>query len=150
MSCSHWSSMNDENRSMQSRHHHCCKGHWSGMNIAAMIIGFIVFPPLGFIVLFWTLTGHPIQELPGWVRDKWNEYAGGDKKVKRADSDNVVFREYQQTQYDRINELKEEIRKRAERFTAFRSDARRRKDQEEFDAFMSSAPVNGDDKPAEK
>ncbi|MGV6858918.1 MAG: DUF2852 domain-containing protein [bacterium] len=142
MSCTHWSNSNNDAHTSSSRHNHCCKGHWSGMNIAAMVVGFIIFPPLGLVVLLWTLAGRPINELPGAVRDKWNQYAGGKKEMKPDSSDNVVFKEYQQTQYDRINELKEEIRSRAKRFAAFRSDAARRKDQEEFDAFMSSAPSN--------
>ncbi len=145
MSCSHWSTRHDDPRSMQSRSPACCKGHWSGLNIAAMVIGFIIFPPLGLIVLFWTLAGHPIQALPGAIQRKWNDYIGGKKQMPTSNNNNVVFQEYQQTQYDRINELKEEIRSRAERFATFRSDAKRRKDQEEFDAFMSSAPVNDKD-----
>lgn len=147
MSCCHWSNTDDDSRSTQSHHSQRCKGgHWSGMNIAAMVIGFIIFPPLGLVVLVWTLAGHPIQSLPAAIRNKWNEFSSGEKKVKHADSGNVVFKEYQQTQYDRINELKEEIRTRAERFRAFRSDTKRREDQKEFDSFMASAPVNDDDK----
>ena len=115
------------------------------MNIAALVAGFVIFPPLGFIVLLWTLSGRPITELPGAIRDKWNQYKGGKREMKPEASDNAVFKEYQQTQYDRINEIKEEIRTRAQRFAAFRSDAQRRKDQEEFDTFMSSAPVNDKD-----
>lgn len=145
MSCSHWSTTDNTPRSHSTRASCCCKGHWSGMNIAAMVAGFVIFPPLGFIVLLWTLAGRPISELPGAIREKWRQYAGGKQDMKPEASDNVIFKEYQQTQYDRINEIKQEIRTRAERFAAFRADARRRKDQEEFDAFMSSAPVNDKD-----
>lgn len=117
-----------------------CGGHWSGMNIAAMVLGFIIFPPLGFVVLVWTLLGHPIQDLPGWVRDKWVQYVGNPTAGTSKDSDNVVFNEYQQTQHDRIREIKDEIRRRAEAFRRFRFDAKRRKDQQEFDEFMASKP----------
>lgn len=117
-------------------------GHWSGANIAAMVLGFIIFPPLGLIVLLWTILGHPIQELPGWVRDKWNQIFRKSNAGAYEDSENIVFNEYQQTQYDRIREIKEEIKKRAEAFRSFRFDAKRRKDQEEFDEFMASKPTN--------
>jgi hypothetical protein len=90
----------------------------------------------------WTILGHPIQELPGWVRDKWNQIFRKSKAGAYEDSDNIVFNEYQQTQYDRIREIKEEIKKRAEAFRSFRFDAKRRKDQEEFDEFMASKPTN--------
>lgn len=120
----------------------CGRGHWSGANIAAMVLGFIIFPPLGFAVLLWTILGRPIQELPDWVRDKWNQIFRKSSAGTYEDSDNIVFNEYQQTQYDRIREIKEEIKKRAEAFRSFRFDAKRRKDQEEFDEFMASKPTN--------
>jgi hypothetical protein len=125
----------------------CGFGHWSGANIAAMVLGFIIFPPLGFVVLLWTILGHPVQELPGWVRDKWNQIFRKSSAGTYKDSENIVFNEYQQTQYDRIREIKEEIKKRAEAFRSFRFDAQRRKDQKEFDEFMSSKPTNNRDEP---
>lgn len=121
----------------------CGGGHWSGMNIAAMVLGFIIFPPLGFAVLVWALLGRPVQELPGWVRDKWHQYFGAGRAISSGDSDNVIFNEYQQTQYDRIQEIKDEIRRRADAFRSFRFDAKRRKDQQEFDDFMSTSPDSG-------
>lgn len=118
----------------------CGSGHWSGANIVAMVLGFIIFPPLGFAVLLWTILGHPIQELPGWLRDKWVQFFHKSSTKAHNDSENIVFDEYQQTQHDRIREIREEIKRRAEAFRSFRFDAKRRKDQEEFDEFMSSKP----------
>ena len=123
----------------------CGSGHWSGANIAAMVLGFIIFAPLGFVVLVWTILGHPIQELPNWLRDKWAQIFRTHTTRTYNDSENIVFNEYQQTQYDRIREIKEEIRNRAGAFRAFRFDAKRRKDQQEFDDFMASKPDKGRD-----
>ena len=120
-------------------------GHWSGANIVAMVLGFIIFAPLGFAVLLWTLLGHPIQELPGWVREKWSQLFRGRHAGSCSDSDNSVFNEYQQTQFDRIREIREEIRHRADAFRQYRADAKRRKDRQEFDDFMSSRPHNDRD-----
>jgi len=120
-----------------------CGGNWSGVNIAAMVLGFIVFPPLGFVVLVWALMGRPIQELPAWIREKWQKLFPGARSLSFSDSDNVVFNEYQQTQYDRIREIKDEIGRRAEAFRAFRFDAKRRQDQKEFEDFMARNPENG-------
>ncbi|MCP3687151.1 MAG: DUF2852 domain-containing protein [Gammaproteobacteria bacterium] len=118
----------------------CGKGHWSGANIAAMVLGFIIFPPLGLAVLAWTILGYPIQELPGWIRDKWNQVFRSRSVQSKSKSGNSVFNDFQQTQYDRIQEIKEEIRKRAEAFRAYRDNISRRQDQQEFDEFMSSKP----------
>jgi hypothetical protein len=118
----------------------CGGGHWSGANIVAMVLGFIIFPPLGLVVLAWTILGHPIQDLPGWVRDKWNQMFRSRSGGSQHDSDNSVFNDFQQTQRDRIREIKEEIRNRAEAFRSFRENAKRRQDQKEFEDFMSSKP----------
>lgn len=118
----------------------CGGGHWSGANIAAMVIGFVLFPPLGLVVLVWTLFGRPIQELPSWLRDRWRQWFRTGEARPAGGSDNVVFDEYQQTQYDRIREIRDEIGRRAEAFRHFRSDAQRRRDRQEFDDFMASNP----------
>ena len=115
----------------------CGRGHWSGANIAAMVIGFIIFPPLGLAVLAWTITGHPIQDLPGWLKDKWNRVFRSHSAGSQSNTENSVFNEFQQTQYDRIQEIKEEIRKRADAFRDYRGNKKRRQDQQEFDDFMS-------------
>ncbi len=118
----------------------CGRSHWSGANIAAMVLGFIIFPPLGFVVLLWTILGHPVQELPGWVHNKWNQVFRSRSAGSNSDSDNSVFNDFQQTQYDRIQEIKDEIRKRADAFRAYRDNLKRRQDQQEFDDFMSGKP----------
>ncbi len=115
---------------------------WSGVNIAAMVVGFVFFWPVGLVVLYWIMTGRNVQELPGAVRDQWNRMFNG-SKTPLNHADNIVFSEYQQTQYDRIREIREEIKSRAQRFGEFRMDARRRADQEEFDRFMANGSRAG-------
>ena len=110
-----------------------------------MVLGFIIFPPIGLAVLVWTLMGRPIEDLPAWLREKWNQFIPGTSSYTFKESDNVVFNEYQQTQYDRISEIKDEIKHRAEAFRNFRFDAKRRQDQQEFEDFMSTNPDKGTD-----
>ncbi|MCB1915963.1 MAG: DUF2852 domain-containing protein [Rhodocyclaceae bacterium] len=114
-------------------------GNWSAVNIGAIALAFFIWVPIGFVVLLWALAGRSIEELPGWLRDKWRQVTTFRPK-SREESDNAVFDEYQQTQYERIREIKEEIRRRADAFRNFRQDARRRRDQHEFDEFMSTNP----------
>lgn len=117
-------------------------GRWTGVNIAAMVVGFVLFWPVGLVVLFWIYTGRDVQELPGAIKEQWGRMFHGTKRTQE-DSDNVVFNDYQQTQYDRIREIKEEIKSRAQRFGEFRMSARRRADQEEFDRFMANGSKAG-------
>ena len=118
----------------------CGRGHWSGANIAAIIAGFLIFAPLGFVALLWTLLGRPIQDLPGWLREQWRRGMGLLQTSEGPRSDNVVFNEYQQSEYDRIDEIRDEIGRRARAFQAFRAEASRRRDEAEFNAFMSGKP----------
>ena len=117
------------------------RAQWSGINIAAMVVGFVFFWPAGLAILFWILGGRDVRELPGAVRRQWRAMTGrGEGRERGGRSGNAVFEDFQQTQYDRINEIREEIRERGRRFAEFRATARRRAEQEEFDRFMASAP----------
>ncbi len=116
----------------------CAKGNWSGLNIAAMVIGFVLFWPLGLVVLYWNIKGRNLQDLPSAIQEKWNMVFSGVKNHKDSEGDNSVFDEFQQTQYDRISEIKEEIKSRASHFKIFKSDAKRQADEAEFKDFMSS------------
>lgn len=66
----------------------------------------------------------------------------GSESESAGSHGNGVFNEYQQTQYDRIREIREEIKTRSNRFGEFGMNARRRADQEEFNSFMSDGPYS--------
>ena len=121
----------------------CCgfgnSANWSITNIIAMVIGFVLFWPLGLFMLYWIFKGRDVTELGRHLSEKWNRFKGKDT-AEGGGTDNQVFNEYQQTQYDRIREIKDEIKERARRFADFRSDAKRRADEEEFRRFMDDTP----------
>lgn len=127
----------------------CCGGrgkraNWSGINIAAMVVGFVLFWPIGLFILYWIFTGRDARELPRWISQQWTKVIamrnGFDGFGNDGHNDNVHFNEFQQTQYDRVREIKDEIKERARRFTNFRADAKRRADEEEFNRFMADNP----------
>lgn len=115
---------------------------WSGINIAVMVLGFVMFWPAGLMILGWIMSGRDVRDLPSAIKSVWHRFFGCHPFENRfsAGSENIIFNEYQQTQYDRIAEIKNEIRERARRFRDFSTNAKRRADQEEFDQFMASAP----------
>ncbi len=118
-------------------------GNWSGLNIAAMVIGFVIFWPIGLAVLFWNLTGRSVKDLPDTIRHQWSKVSGywnNHDSYHSGGTDNSVFNDFQQTQFDRVREIKDEIKERSHRFGEFRSDAKRRADEEEFNRFMSDTP----------
>lgn len=131
----------------------CCGGrrngsNWSGANIATMVLGFVLFWPIGLFVLWWIMIGRDVRDIPQWFYQQWTWVTGmrnGNLSfVEGGNSDNVVFNEFQQTQHDRIREIKEEIKARAHRFTDFRADVKRRADEEEFNRFMADKPTAAD------
>ncbi len=121
----------------------CCgfgaRANWSITNIVAMVIGFVLFWPLGLFMLYWIFKGREVTDLRRHFAEKWNRFKGNDA-AGASGADNQVFNEYQQTQFDRIREIKDEIKERARRFAEFRSDAKRRADEEEFRRFMDDSP----------
>ena len=121
----------------------CCGfgagANWSVTNIVAMVIGFVLFWPLGLFMLYWIFKGRDVMDLRRHLAEKWNRFKGNEGTEANG-TDNQVFNEYQQTQYDRIREIKDEIKERARRFAQFRSDAKRRADEEEFRRFMDDSP----------
>ena len=141
------SGMNNDHTNHDSKGH-CCGwgsgGNWSGFNIAAMVLGFIIFWPIGLFLLFWNMTGRSVKAIPGFFRNLKTKVSGAwgndDWASMDEQTDNVVFNNYQETQRDRIREIKEEMKERSRRFKAFREDAKRRADEEEFNRFMSEAP----------
>ena len=121
----------------------CCgfgaSAHWSFTNIAAMVIGFVLFWPIGLFILYWILKGRNVMDMRSHLAEKWHRFKGNDA-AEASGTDNQIFNEYQQTQFDRIREIKDEIKERARRFADFRSDAKRRADEEEFRRFMDDSP----------
>ena len=123
-------------------------GKFSPLSIAAMVMGFILFWPIGMFILFWTLAGRTLSELANLMQSMWGKmstvWEDRDGFSFESDSENVVFRDYQRTQYDRIREIKDEIKERSRRFAEFKADVKRKQDQEEFDRFMASAPIRNE------
>jgi len=117
----------------------CKGGKWTGLNIFAMVLGFIFFWPVGLFLLYWIIRGRDVRDIPAAAQEKWMGMRGGELSFAGnfVGSDNVVFAEYQKTQYYRIQEIKDEIRARGKSFAQFRGDAKRRADEEEFKRFMS-------------
>ena len=142
MTSSDNSTINDSGQYRFKRKDCCNKGNWSGINIAVMVMGFVLFWPVGLLILYWNITGRNLKDLPGAVQKKWSAMFNGSWSSSKGNDnmkgENSIFDEFQQTQYDRITEIKDEIKNRARSFKDFRSNAKRRADEAEFKEFMSS------------
>ena len=139
---------------------------WTPATIALMVIGFMVFWPLGFAMLAYIIWG---DRLDGFKRDVNRAtdgiFAGcrrGSDKAARwghgsARTGNVAFDDWREKELERLNEERNKLDEMLTQFDDYARELRRAKDQDEFDRFManrnkSTAPTTtgSTDKPAPK
>ncbi|TPK61187.1 MULTISPECIES: DUF2852 domain-containing protein [unclassified Mesorhizobium] len=131
---------------------------WTPATIALMVIGFMVFWPLGFAMLAYIIWG---DRLEGFKRDVNRAtdgiFAGcrrGSDKAARwghgsARTGNVAFDDWREKELERLAEERRKLDDMLTEFDDYARELRRAKDQDEFDRFManrnkSTAPAKSD------
>jgi hypothetical protein len=98
---------------------------WTPLGVAAMILGFLVWWPLGFAVLAYILWGGSVDNL---LKDTIDQFKSKASSV--GGSGNAAFDDYRRQTLKRLEEEQAEFADYVERL-------RQARDQEEFDRFMS-------------
>ncbi len=112
---------------------------WTPATIALMVIGFMVFWPLGLAMLAYILWGDRL----GDVKTELNRVGDslfGTRKPAWSGYDrtgNVAFDEWREKELARIEEERRKLDEARAEFDSYLSELRRAKDQEEFDRFMA-------------
>ncbi len=113
---------------------------WTPLTIVLMVIGFIVFWPLGLAMLAYILWGDRIPEIRRHFADaRSHEFGCGRRGHYRngfSRSGNVAFDEYREKELKRLEEERRKLDEELREFESFMRDLRRARDQEEFDRFM--------------
>jgi hypothetical protein len=124
---------------------------WTPLTIALMVLGFIVFWPLGLAMLAYILWGERMPEVrrhfAGMKRDWAHERGGCGGTRGFSRSGNVAFDEYRARELKRLEEERRKLEEERREFESFMQNLRRARDQEEFDRFMhdrDSARRSGD------
>ena len=115
---------------------------WTPATIALMVIGFMVFWPLGLAMLAYIIWG---DRLDGFKRDV-NKAADGMFASCRGRSHwkaqsrtgNVAFDDWREKELERLAEERRKLDETLAEFDDYARELRRAKDQEEFDRFMSN------------
>ena len=119
---------------------------WTPATIALMVLGFVVFWPLGLAMLAYIIWG---DRLDGFKRDvnKATDgiFAGcrrGADKAHRwghasARTGNVAFDDWRDKELERLAEERRKLDEALAEFDDYARELRRAKDQEEFDRFMA-------------
>ncbi|MGX5844003.1 DUF2852 domain-containing protein [Mesorhizobium sp. ArgA1] len=120
---------------------------WTPATIALMVIGFMVFWPLGLAMLAYIIWG---DRLDGFKRDVNRAtdgiFAGcrrGSDKAARwghgsARTGNVAFDEWREKELERLAEERRKLDEMLTEFDDYARELRRAKDQDEFDRFMAN------------
>jgi hypothetical protein len=115
---------------------------WTPATIALMVLGFVVFWPLGLAMLAYILWG---DRLDGFKRDVNRKtdgiFASCRGRSARHHSfgrtGNVAFDEWREKELERLAEERRRVDETLKEFDSYARELRRAKDQEEFDRFMA-------------
>jgi hypothetical protein len=135
----------------------CGASRWSVFEIVAMVLGFIVFWPIGLAILGFKIwqrkSGYP-GDLQSAAQEKWrdarNAMSGGHWQGRRgyyaASTGNSAFDDWKAAEIARLEEERRKLQEAHREFSAFVDNIRRSKDREEFERFMNerrNRPADG-------
>lgn len=129
---------------------------WTPATIALMVIGFMLFWPLGLAMLAYILWGDRLGEFKRDVNRATDGMFANCRHARRshARTGNIAFDEWREQELERLAEERRKLEAMRDEFDDYVRELRRAKDKEEFDRFMnerksgqgSSVPrVNGED-----
>ena len=128
-----------------SRSRSCGFARWTPIELLAMILGFVVFWPIGLAVLafkFWQRKSGYQGDLGTAAQEKWQDarsaFSGpwGARASWRS-SGNLAFDEWRAAEIARLEEERRKLEEAHREFAAFVENIRRAKDREEFERFMN-------------
>lgn len=119
---------------------------WTPLTILLMVVGFIVFWPLGLAMIAYILWGDRVPEIKRHftatgenVKREWNGFCGRDGNSARSGfsaSGNAAFDDYRSKELKRLDEERRKLDDERREFESYVHDLRRARDKEEFDRFM--------------
>ena len=128
---------------------------WHPLELAAMIVGFIVFWPIGLAILFLKIAqkkeGYP-GDLFSYARDKaaskwqgWNAsqqtwcgtWSGSYQSRGMRATGNSAFDDWRNAELARLEEERRKLVEAEREFSEYLDRLRRARDREEFDRFMN-------------
>jgi hypothetical protein len=113
---------------------------WSPVTIGLMVLGFIVFWPLGLAMLAYILWGDRLPGLAREAREQWRSspMRRGFEAGMTRDTGNAAFDDYRNRELRRLEEERARLDEMRAEFDNFLRELRRARDQEEFDRFMAN------------
>lgn len=132
---------------------------WTLFEVVAMVLGFIVFWPIGLAILafkIWQRKVGYVGDLQSAAGEKWREarsaMRGPAWQARRGfyagSTGNAAFDEWKTAELARLEEERRRLQEASREFSEFVENIRRAKDREEFDRFMNERRNRPADGPA--
>jgi hypothetical protein len=128
------------------------KPQWGPLTIALMVLGFIVFWPLGLAMLAYILWGEMFggtsEKAEAWINQKraWCQDRGSRHSSYGAwrgpSTGNAAFDDYRAEQLRRLDEERRRLDEDIREFHDYLKNLRMARDREEFDRFMRERNTN--------
>src|SRR5262245_50810552 len=122
---------------------------WTPATIALMVLGFVVFWPLGLAMLAYILFGEKLKTFKKDANDTVDGMCSAFKRNGRRSNwtqhrtGNVAFDDWREAELARLDEERRKLDEMREEFDTYVRELRRAKDQEEFDRFMRDRKNGG-------
>jgi len=121
-----------------------CTSRWTLFELATMVLGFLVFWPIGLAVLVYKMWQRKsgADDLQTVMTAKWNEArAAWSRSSARswspAGTGNAAFDQWKSAELARLEAERRKLEDAAREFAEFLDNVRHAKDREEFDRFMA-------------
>ena len=119
---------------------------WTPATIALMVLGFMVFWPLGLAMLAYIIWGDRLDGFKADVNRATDNFACSFRKDRhgmgrhgmRTSSGNAAFDDWRDTELSRLDEERKKLDEMRREFDQHMRDLRMARDREEFDRFMAA------------
>jgi len=112
---------------------------WTPATVALMVLGFMVFWPLGLAMLAYILFGEKFQNFKREANQKADSaftWCRSNSYTAPSSIGNVAFYDWRKAELGRLDEERCRLDEMRSEFDNYARELRRAKDQEEFDRFM--------------
>lgn len=114
---------------------------WTPATIALMVLGFVVFWPLGLAMLGYIMFGERLQAFKQDVNEAASGMFAGVGRAKQRygsgfSTGNVAFDDWRKAELERLDEERRKLDEMRAEFDDYVAEVRRAKDRDEFDRFM--------------
>ena len=113
---------------------------WTPLTVALMVLGFVVYWPLGLAMLAYIIWGDRLDGFKHDVNKATDEmFAGCRRKMchSYARTGNIAFDDWREAELERLAAERRKLDEARAEFEEYVRELRRAKDQDEFDRFMN-------------